>query len=614
MRSLHKNHKRRFSRTSSVQHAHVDSSHVRRDFFGVESRMLFVGVSLGILIVVVFARVAWIQTAQALQYAQQADAQHQVEAVLSPYRGSISLLQGDGSLYPAAVSRLYFTAYIQPGLYDGDTSQASQRIAEALELDPGIVAQKFLREGDPYEVVKKRITKKEKELLDSQNIDGLHFTKEAQRYYPGDSVAAHVIGFVGYSGDALGGRYGIERMYEEQLLGEGGSISQLRDARGRWHSVSDRLITPQRDGASVVLTIEQQLQQAVERILAEDALEYGAESAVAVVSEVSTGRILAMAQTPTFSLNTYNEVEDYSIYTNHAVSVPYESGSVFKTFTLAMGLDAGVITPDSTYVDEGFVEADVYTLRNAKDKVYGLQTMTQVLEESINTGVIHAQKLIGNGDFRQYTEDFGFGVRTNIELPGEVPGNFTNLSNEKRFVEYYTASYGQGVNMTPIQLTSAYGALANDGILMRPTIIDRIQHGDGSYEAQDPQEIRRVISSESSFQIGEMLHQVVAGGHARLAGVPGYRVGGKTGTAQSVTEGVKGYDEDRKTTTFVGYAPIPLTLDDEKNKPQYVVFVKYDNPENVEWAASSAAPTFGKIMSFLLDYKGIEPTDEDVSL
>ncbi len=567
---------------------------------------------LGVLIACVLIRVGWLKIARGEYYLGQANAQHEVEAVLSPYRGTISLLQQDGSLYPAAVNRLYYTAYIQPEIYDGDHVSAAREIAIALGVDYNEVLSKFRRQGDPYEEVKRLVTKEEKERLEDRDIDGLHFIGQTQRYYPGESLGAHIIGFVGHDGDGLSGRYGIEKAYQDDLLGRGGSLSQVRDARGRWLSVADRSLIPQRNGSSVVLTIEQPLQQAVESILAQDTELYGAQSAVAIVAEASTGRILAMAQTPTFSLNTYGSVEDYSVYRSQAISQAYEPGSVFKTFTIAMGLDAGKITPDTTYVDEGFIQADIYPLRNAQDKVYGKQNMTQVLEESINTGVIFVEQLLGNKLFRQYTEDFGFGQVTGIDLPAEAVGNLRNLENEKSFVEYYTASFGQGINVTPLQLVSAYGALANNGILMRPQIIDHTVGPDGSQNFIEPRDIRRVISQEASDDIDAMLLQVVEGGHAKLASVPGYLIGGKTGTAQIAKEGQRGYDELRKNTTFVGYGPIESLSTSVRETPdseQYVVLVKYENPTEVEWAATSAAPTFGRIMEFILDYKDVEPSE-----
>ncbi len=569
-------------------------------------------VVFGFFILLTFAiliRLFFMQSVYYERYADKALRQHTSERAIAARRGSISFHDGD-HLYPVAVNREYFLAFVsEPDVEDASKNDVSQQIASELDVDVAEVLTKLSKEGDLYEVVARKITKERMRELQEKEIPGLHFAPEQRRYYPGDSLGAHVVGFVGSDGDKVSGRYGVESSYEDELLGEAGHVEEFRDARGGWNSVVDRAFSPEQDGKDITLTIERTLQQEVEKILAEDTIKYEADLGSAIVMEVKTGKIIAMAQTPTFSLNNYGSVEDLSYFSNVALSNAYESGSVFKTFTLAMGLDASVITPNSTYDDKGFVKADVFTIRNSEDKVYGVQTMTKILEDSINTGVVHVEKLLGNSVFKEYTEQFGFGERTGIELPAEAAGDLNNLSNLSRTVEFYTASFGQGITVTPLQLLVAYGALANGGVMMQPYIVDRITSSDGQEIVNKPREKRRVISEAASDQISEMLYQVVAGGHAKLADVPGYRVGGKTGTAQVVNPETGKYDEEKKNTTFVGYAPIAGPGDPEV-VPEYVVLVRYDNPRAAEWAATSASPTFGRIMKSLLDYRDIPPTEE----
>ncbi len=574
-------------------------------------RLKILFVILLLLVVATLSRTFFLQVRKHDIYEERAHMQQMQEKKIAAHRGMISFAQGTDEKFLAAINRKYFLAYIaEPDVPEQEKDAVAQRIAHELSIEKEIVRKKLARIGDPYEVIKRKITTQEKEHLSTLEIKGLHFEQEQWRYYPGGSLGAHVLGFVGSDGATFNGRYGVEKQFEDELLGTEGIIEGLRDAHGGWNTVSDRNQTPQKDGVSLELTIDRTLQQETEKILQEDAETYGADKGLAIIMEVSTGKILAMAQTPTFSLNEYGKVDDLAIYRNSAISDPYESGSVFKTFTLAMGLDQGVITPESTYVDKGFVEAAEYKLRNAEDKVYGLQTMTKVLEESINTGVVHVLQLVGNKRFKEYTEQFGFGSITGIELPTESPGSIKNISNVKKFVDYFTASYGQGISVTPIQLVQAYGALANDGIMMQPRILEKRIFADGTQKLEKAQEVRRVVSQEASRQITQMLYEVVAGGHASLASVPGYRVGGKTGTAQVAKSESLGYEEDQKNTTFVGYAPIPDKQSENSQKPQYVILVKYENPVNVEWAATSASPTFGRIMKFLLEYKKVRPTEE----
>ena len=315
-----------------------------------------------------------------------------------------------------------------------------------------------------------------------------------------------------------------------------------------------------------------------------------------------TGKILAMANVPTFNPNEFSSVEDMSMYLNPIVSHTYESGSVFKPITLAIGLDAGVIDPDTTYRDTGVIYEAGYEIMNSDEKSYGKQTMKQVLEESLNTGTIFVERKVGNARFKEYIERFGFGEKTGIDLPSESRGNISNLEYLQRDINFYTASFGQGISMTLLQLAQSYDVLANGGTLMKPHIVDAFILKDGEREEIKPEIIRRVITEETSFDIREMLYSVVENGHGKRAQVPGYRVGGKTGTAQVAKKDERGYSDEESIGTFAGFAPV--------GDPQFVVAVKIRNPKDVIWAESSAAPAFGDIMKFLLDYYNVKPTEE----
>jgi cell division protein FtsI/penicillin-binding protein 2 len=235
-------------------------------------------------------------------------------------------------------------------------------------------------------------------------------------------------------------------------------------------------------------------------------------------------------------------------------------------------------------------------------KANGLQTMTQVLEKSLNTGVIYIEKLVGNKTFADYVKLFGFGEKTGIDLPGELAANTRNLNNPKTTINFFTAAFGQGISVTPLQLTAAYAALANKGVLMKPQIVDKLRYSDGHEEAVQPEEVRQVISESSAEQISQMLRSVVKDGHGKRADVPGYLVGGKTGTAQIAKADAKGYEQGMNIGSFAGYAPT--------DNPQFVVLVKIDNPKGLQWAESSAAPTFGQVMRFLLEYYKVQPTED----
>lgn len=555
---------------------------------------------LGIIGVVV-ARITFLQVMSHEKYSTLASRQHMMEKVLPASRGEIFLKNQD-TVYPIAVNREYFLAYISPrDVPDDQLLDVTHRVVAALDVPRETVMTKLAKRDDIHEVLKHKITAEEKDAIVAEHIPGLFFMPEFFRFYPGGSLGAQVVGFVGSDGDQYVGRYGIEAVFDKAMHGTDGRVVQLRDARGGWMSNADRTVEEPRDGNDVYLTIEYPVQFEVERILKEAVSEYGARSGAIVVMEPATGKILAMANEPTFVPNEYNNVTDVSVFRNSVVSDEYECGSVFKPLTMAMGLDAGKVTPETTYTDTGSVKVAEYTIKNSENKVYGVQTMNGVLEESINTGVIHVERLIGNAAFKHYVERFGFGAVTGVDLPAEADGNIGNLANVRRDVEYYTASFGQGITVTLLQVAAAYGALANGGELMMPRIVEKTVDADGVEHTVASHTVHRVISQEASQTIGQMLRRVVTDGHGKRADVPGYLIAGKTGTAQVAKSDAKGYDESRTVGTFAGYGPV--------NDPRFVIVVRIDEPTKVIWAESSAAPTFGKVMKFVLDYYGIVPTE-----
>jgi cell division protein FtsI/penicillin-binding protein 2 len=548
----------------------------------------------------IIAKLFLLQVVRYDTYRALADNQHQTTTTLDAQRGGVYLADEEQP-YPLAVNQQLQMAYAAPReMKDKDAS--IEKLSQILGLDRNSLAEKLANPNDMFEILKHKLSEEEANQIRSAKLSGVYLQPESFRFYPGGELASQVVGFVGSSGGENKGMYGLEAFWEDKLKGEAGNIKQEGDSRGRWISVSDRELTPARNGSDLVLTINHTVQYEVEKILKDSLEQYAADSGTVVVLDPKTGKILAMANQPSFNPNEYSKTEDISRFLNPAVSQPYESGSVFKTFTEAMGIDAGKINPDTTYVDTGSVTEAGYTMMNSDKKANGIQTMTQVLEKSLNTGVIYIEKLVGNKGFADYVERFGFGQKTGIELPGEARGNTKNLADMRRTINFFTASFGQGLTVTPIQLAAAYGALANKGVLLKPHIIDKIVYSDGQEEQTQTEEVRQVVSENTSKLMGEMLRSVVMLGHGKRADVPGYLVGGKTGTAQVAKEGGGGYEEGKNIGSFAGYAPL--------NDPQFVVVVKLFNPKNVEWAESSAAPTFGKVMKFLLEYYKVKPTED----
>ena len=532
-------------------------------------------------------------------YKALADNQHSFFKNLIPQRGEI-YLKDKNRLYPVAVNKNVKMAYAVPREIENSES-AAEIAAGILGMDKGELKEKFGKPDDVYEVIKHRLSEEETQKIQDSKIAGIHLADEDYRYYPAGELASNVLGFVGWSNDDFGGRYGLEAYFEPELKGQEGKLFQNKDNSGGWVSIGKKEIMQAEDGVDFILTIDHIIQYETEKILKSAVERFGANRGTIIVMEPQTGKILAMANYPNFNPNDFRNVESMENFRNLAVSDSYECGSVFKTITLAAAIDDGKINPDTAYTDTGNVSEAGYNIKNSDLKANGVQTMTQVLEKSLNTGAIYAEKLVGNKDFADYVKRFGFGELTGINLPGESGGNISNLKNLKSNIQFFTASFGQGITVTPIQLISAYNAIANGGTLMKPQIVEKIISSKKE-EIIMPQEVRRVISQTASNEISQILKSVVANGHGKQAGVPGYGVAGKTGTAQIASQEKKGYEEGTNIGSFAGFAPV--------DNPQFTILVRMDDPKNVEWAESSAAPAFGELMKFLLDYRNIKPTEE----
>ena len=532
-------------------------------------------------------------------YQELAADQHKVFDKLVPERGEIFVRDTNG-YYPVAVNRKLNLVYAVPREVENPRETAKQ-IASILELDEKETEVKLDQPDGWYAVLKHQVEDEKVFQLKEKELKGIYFSPEDKRFYPGGTFASQVVGFVGSDGNQIKGRYGIEAFWEKELAGQEGHLEQERDTGGRWISIGERNIVPAENGADLYLTLDHTVQYRAEMAIKKAVEKYSADRGTIIVQDPHRGAILAMASWPTFDANEFSKVEDMSLFSNPAVSGTYECGSVFKPITMAAGLDAKVVTPDTTYTDTGAVNEAGYTIKNSDGKANGVQTMTQVLEKSLNTGAIFVEKLLGNLRFYEYVKNFGFGQVLGIETIGEVPGDISGVAT-LRNINSFTASFGQGISVTPLQLVNAFSAIANGGELMKPYLVEKIVKSNGEETETEPQEIRRVISREASLDLTRMLVSVVQNGHGKKAGVPGYLVAGKTGTAQVPKKSGGGYEENQHIGSFVGFAPA--------YDPKFVMLVKLDNPKNVEWAESSAAPTFGEMAKFMLDYFGVEPTEE----
>lgn len=568
-----------------------------------QSRLNLLAILLCIPLVAIIFRLGYLQIIDHGTYEALASDQHDLVAKLLPQRGKIYVRDRvDSKLYPLATNRDAWLIYAVPRNMKDPIAVAHELAPLVGKPDVDLVTSFTKDPDDPYEVVIKNASTEMMQLVREKNIEGIAFVQISARLYPERGVSGQLIGFVGPGEDGPNssiGKYGIEGSFNELLAGKPGSLLAEKDASGRRLPIGESSIQAAVNGSDVVLTIDRAIQyEACSRIKA--AVEkHQADSGSIVVMDPNTGAIMAMCSAPDFDPAEYGKIKDLSVLNNPVMLGAYEPGSIFKSFTMAAGIHAEKIAPRTTYNDTGSEEIDDFTVRNSDGKAHGVQTMTYALDESLNTATIFVQRQLGKDAFRRYVEAFGFGEKTGIELSPENKGNISSLA-KKGSIFAATGSYGQGLTTSPIQLVAAYGALANGGKLMRPYIVDEIIHPDGSREKTKPQVEGTPIDPRTSRLISGMLVSVVENGHGRRAGVPGYWVAGKTGTAQVArTDGNVGYQKDVTIGSFAGYAPA--------SDPRFVMLIKIDHPRDVQWAEASAAPLFGEMAKFLLTYLKVPP-------
>lgn len=531
-------------------------------------------------------------------YTALAQGQHSIFQKLFPERGEILAREPDGSLFPLATNRDLNLLYAVPTQVE-KPDQAAKALAPLLGLTEDELVPRLSKPNDIYEPLAHELSDEQREKIEALNLKGIAFAPERVRFYPDGPTAAHLLGFWGFSGDERKGQYGLEGYFENELKGEAGHLAAERDAGGRLIPVGNQSFVPAKNGDDIILTIDRTAQYKACSALSAAVLKHGASGGSLIILDPKTGKIMALCGAPSFDPNNYRDANDIAVYLNPAVSTTYEPGSVMKAITMAAAVDQAKVTPDATYTDEGSRVIGNYTIKNSDGKAHGVQTMTQVLEESLNTGAIFAMEQIGADVFRRYLQNFGFGVKTSISLEGESAGNISSL-NQKGDIYPATASFGQGITTTPLQIAQAFAVIANHGVLMRPYLIDEVMKPGNVSVKTKPEEIRQVISSKTATTVSAMLVNVVKNGHGKRAGVPGYFIAGKTGTAQVPSKDRAGYDPNKTIGTFAGFGPV--------EDPRFVMVVKIDEPKDVQFAESSAAPLFGDVATFLLHYLNVPPT------
>lgn len=576
-------------------------AHEKKQFDAtIERRITLVLLFFFAAVLALIARLFLLQIIQYREYSTLAAKQHRLVEEIVSERGTIFTKEKDGTLVPLARDHVFKILTASPKLIK-NAEEAASAIAQEFKLDYDGVLKKLSKKEDLYEILARKIDAEQAEKFDARRIPGIFFEDETRRIYPQETLAAHLLGFVSRETDEEVGRYGLERFYEKDLIGEKGVFEGNKDTSGFWIALGKRIIHPPRNGSHVVLTIDHAIQVKSEEVLKRAVQKWGAKSGSVLVLDPTTGALLALAALPTFDPNEFSKEKDFGVFLNPVVEATYESGSVMKPITMAGALEAGVIKPDTTYQDTGAVKISGYTIKNFDEKAYGVQTMTQVLEKSLNTGAMYAAHLLGKERQLAFLKDFGLGEKTKIDLPGEVSGDISNLS-EGRDIDFATASFGQGIAVTEIQLASAIAVIANGGKLMKPYVVDEIIEDSGNKIKKEPQLVRQVIAQGTAETLTKMLISAVRNGFENRAGIKGYFVAGKTGTAQIPRrDGRSGYS-DQVIHTFVGYAPA--------FHPRFLILLRLDEPKGNRFAANTLTPAFRDLAEFILHYYEIPPDEK----
>lgn len=546
--------------------------------------------------IAILGRLFYLQVIRHDFYFKIASEQHWSKDYIPAERGKIYVKdEMTGGLYPLAQNRTLSLIYAAPEEMD-DKSGVAQKIAPILKEEP-VKIKDLLDKNHTYVVLKHQVSYEDLQKIKDANLKGIFWQDEQVRYYPEKTLASQVLGYVDSEGN---GKYGLEQYFDDILSGTPGLLKSETDTENQRIAFGDNVLVPAKNGTDLVLTLNRDVQTEAEKIIKSSVEKFKAKNGSIIVMDPENGEIIAMANSPTFDPNTYKDVKNYDLFKNVAVTDEYEPGSIFKAMTMGAGLDTKKVQPDTKYDDKGFVTLNGNKIYNSTKKAHGWVNMTYVLEQSLNTGTVFILDKIGKAVFFDYLRRFGFGVMTGIEQVGEAAGRIFK-PGEVNDHGYATMTFGQSISTTPVQMITAFAAIANGGKLVRPHLVAEKISPDGKKEVTDNRPIKEILSKETTAKETKMLVGVVEKGHGYEAKVKGYKVAGKTGTAQVPNVGKPGYDPYRNIGSFIGFGPV--------GSPRFVVLVKVDSPKGIPWAESSAAPAVGEMLDFLFKYYQIPPTE-----
>lgn len=521
-----------------------------------------------------------------------ADKQRSNEIPLPAARGRI--FTSDGS--PLVINQKTYGIFLEPKNIT-DKEKTVNILSKELEIPSASIAGKLKNDSLLWVPIVHQINDNKKAKIASYKLSGLGFIDETKRYYPEASLAAHLLGFVGKNssgGDT--GYFGLEGYYDQQLRGRDGSLVQEKDPIGNPILSAGQQRIPAEDGRDLKLYLDKTIQFIAEKQLKKGIKEYGAKGGTVIVMDPKTGGILALASDPSYDPADFINYPE-GLYKNPAISSSYEPGSTFKVLVMAAAINEGKVKSDTLMDENGPVEIGGYTINTWNQKYHGKITLTQVLDYSSNVGMVFVEKQLKSDLFLRYIDNLGFGKSTGIDLQEETSPEL-RPKNKWYEIDYATASFGQGIAVTPLQMIRAAAVIANGGKLLVPHVVKEIKLPDGSDIAILPEVVGQIYKPEVARILSEMMVSAVDNGETRAIKPPGFRIAGKTGTAQIPIAGH--YDSTKTITSFVGFAPV--------DNPAFVMLVTLQEPTSSPWGSETAAPIFFAIAREIFSYMGISPS------
>jgi peptidoglycan glycosyltransferase len=571
--------------------------------FAKHSRVRILSGILTVTVALIVVRLFQLQVIDHQKYRQLAYQEQVKKLTIPAHRGLIYALDHQTPA-PLVMNETVYTMFVDPQVVKDDKAVLAALVGLNQDLIIGNPAEKLTQKNTRYQVLARGLSRQQAEAIKAKKLTGIGFQAVSRRIYPEGALASQVLGFV----NANGGQYGVEGKLDKRLTGENGVLEAVTDISDVPLTVGEKYTNiPARNGDNLVLSIDRNIQSQVEKILKAGLEKVGADNGSALVMNPQTGQIMAMVNYPSYSVAEFNKVKDVALFNNATVDRPYEAGSVIKVFTVAMGINEGKITPQTVFYNQDTVKVGDRTIKNAYKGKIGNITMQDALQYSLNTGMVNIISRLGGGNidrsarniiYNYFHDRFQLGQKTNVELPETAGVIIPPTEVEGNAVRYSNMSFGQGMDVTMVQVAAGFSAIINGGVYYQPTVLAGTVEN-GIFKAQAPKVIDgQVVKNTTSTQVRQMLTEARRLYYKNVDRA-GYEIGGKTGTSEKIVDGK--YVENQTIATYLGYGGT--------NRPEYVIMIRVDGKGKYLAGNTDAAPIFTDISNWLIDYLKLYPKE-----